>query len=186
MSEWPKGSVINVRAISAGALVPKDQPRSTCGRAQFFENDIRFFIGSGCGGGARGVNVAIIDMSTGKVEGIRSFDISLAEQDKMVTYLDRQSVGTLILLAVADTGPVGGVSFSGAGPYCEKAPTFERSHRALEALGSTLIRQYCWQDSWSMIAIKGRGKMDEQLAASRPPLGSTPMEVTSSYSFTVR
>ena len=84
------------------------------------------------------------------------------EMNALIAFLDAVPEGQLILLAACDDVGLN-VGFS-----CDNlAHTWvEAGMQALEALGSTMIRDYCFRNSWAMAAIKGQGvAIDEALGS---------------------
>jgi Divergent InlB B-repeat domain/Interleukin-like EMT inducer len=63
-------------------------------------------------------------------------------------------MGSLVLLSVADEA---GLNLLNSCNQYSGSACFENGIAALEALGSTQIRSYCFRDSWAMIAVKGAG-----------------------------
>ena len=73
----------------------------------------------------------------------------------MVAYLNAIPAGRLVLVAVADEAGLTGSNANRCTPL--SSLWVEQGKQTLEALGSTLIRQYCFRDSWAMVAVKGEG-----------------------------
>src|ERR1043166_8630183 len=71
----------------------------------------------------------------------------------MIDFLNSVPAGAIILIAVGDeaglNSPDSCVRRSGAG--------IEQGLQALEALGSSQIRSYCYRGSWAMVTVKGEG-----------------------------
>jgi len=139
--------------------------------AIFKKDEIKFYEKYGYGGGGRGFNVAAISPTTGElIYPVKNFDTYASREDgkqmkAMIDFINSLPNGTLLLIAVADeaglnTWPVGILP-----PYtsCTSKvnPYNEQGKQLLEALGSTMIRKYCYRYHWAMITIKGSGKLAE-------------------------
>jgi glucan 1,3-beta-glucosidase len=170
----PTSAVRLLRAVSRGAKAA--QPPYECGFAAFDENGAVFYHAEGCGRGGRGFNVAVVDPATGVVlEPGRNFDTWCASwashchghspgaaMTELIAYLETIQAGRMILLAVADEAGIDREPCMGA-----RRPWEEAGVQALEALGSTQIRSYCFRESWAMIAVKGGARARaEQFAAT--------------------
>ncbi len=97
----------------------------------------------GGGGGARGYNIIGLSPDTGEITyPWKTLDTWIYSSANVVLeeYLNTITPGTIVLVGVADTTTLQ-----------------ESGTRALEALGSKMIRQYQFRNSWAMIAIKGQG-----------------------------
>lgn len=155
----PNGTV-NYRAVSRGARAA--EYGGQCGAAWFFENGAKLYMATGCSlSGGRGFNVAAFDVCTGALrQPVQHFDTYLTRDsgtalNEMNIFLDSLPNDTLIMIAVADEGgldnfpPNGCVHLNNS--YIE--PFFQK----IEALGGQQIRNYCYQDSYSLVAVKGEG-----------------------------
>lgn len=142
------------RASSAGTFVPN----TSCGFGRFFKGNLRLFDQPGCLiNGGRGFNVAVIDPCTGELlQPAQNYDTfstrtSGTHMMALTSFLNNLPNGVLVMLAVGDEAGLNDfsscthLSFSWIEPF----------YQALEALGSTQIRSYCYRDSWAMVAIKG-------------------------------
>jgi hypothetical protein len=134
------------------------------GVARFFKDGVLFYEKTGGGGGGRGFNIAAIDANTGEVmQPVRNFDTwgtrtSGTAMNEMIAYLNGLPNGTLVMIAVADDA---GLNIDNS---CARLnfPWVENGIQALEALGSTKIRDYCFRFSYAMIAVKGEGLAREE------------------------
>jgi beta-glucanase (GH16 family) len=155
----PLNEPMTFRAASDGALVPAEAWSN--GVAGFFRNGTPFHYRRGKDGG-RGFNIAAMDTRTGEpIRPITAFDIYGGQQaaaDAMVRFLDDLPDGTLILIAIADEA---GLNAEGS---CKPSGTAWANEiiQALENLGSRLVRDYCYRNSWSMIAFKGEGRARQE------------------------
>src|SRR5262249_30662096 len=145
-----------------GALVPD----SALGFAEFRRDGAPFYHQDGGAGGGRGFNIAAIDPDTGALlQPVHNFDTwgtrSTGEaMNALIDFLNTLSSGTVVLVAVGDEA---GLNQLDACARLEFS-WVEAGLQALEALGSTQLRSYCYRDSWGMIAVKGEGHArDEQL-----------------------
>ncbi len=163
----PRRSIV-YGATSRGAKV-SEYPYET-GSSRFYSCGKPFYSITG-GGYGRGFNVVVLDPPTGNYLP-RNFDtwkdsnidFKGTAMNAMIAYLDSLAVGTTMMISVADEA---GLTDYG----CTKLTYswVEAGLRALEALGSHQIRNYCYQDSWAMIAVKGEGSArDESLGHSAP------------------
>ncbi|HUE86142.1 MAG TPA: interleukin-like EMT inducer domain-containing protein [Vicinamibacterales bacterium] len=148
----PPPHTTTFRAISRGA--------NLCGsQANFRQDGWTFYQRFGGGSGGRGFNIAVANASTGAIiEAGRNFDTwggGDAAKTALSSYIESIPSGRLVMLAVADE--------AGLNPGPTSACTMRTSPatvtllQTLEALGSTLIRNYCWRGSWAMVAVKGTG-----------------------------
>jgi hypothetical protein len=158
---------LTFRSVSRGATA-REYP-SQYGVARFFRSGALFYEKIGGGGGGRGFNVAVIDENTGEVIlPVRNFDTwgtrtTGAAMSTMIAFLNSIPKGRLILIAVADDTGLTLDNSCTKFPY----PWVESGLQALEALGSRQIRNYCFQNSWAMIAVKGEGQArQEQLESA--------------------
>ncbi|MEJ0021769.1 MAG: interleukin-like EMT inducer domain-containing protein [Candidatus Doudnabacteria bacterium] len=128
--------------------------------AEFRKNGTAFYHKTGGAGGGRGFNIAVIDLNTGEQVGqVQNFDTWGSVSPSLVTaYLDSIPNKSLILIAVGDEAGIN---------HWDTCDFYSGSSLnlidSLRALGSTMISNYCYGYSWSMIAIKGGDKKDEQL-----------------------
>jgi hypothetical protein len=152
----PPPPATTLRAVSAGW---------TSGNfAQFYRDDNLFYFGTGGAGGGRGFSVAAIDLCTGELlQPVQTFDTwgtrnTGVAMNAMISFLNGLPTGTLVLIAVCDEA--GLTVFDGCTHLPH--PWVEAGYQALEALGSTQIRNYCYRDSWAMVSIKGEGQAREE------------------------
>jgi interleukin-like EMT inducer protein/VCBS repeat protein len=142
------------RASSAGAQVPN----TSCGFGRLYKGTVRLFDMPGCTlNGGRGFNVAAIDPCTGELlQPAQNYDTyntrsSGTDMIALTNFLNGLPNGTLVMLAVGDEAGLNNftscthLGFSWIEPF----------YQALESLGSTQIRSYCYQNSWAFVAIKG-------------------------------
>lgn len=92
----------------------------------------------------RGYNLAVIDSQTGQPQ-FHVFDTfgSKEQVEAMVTFIESLPESTLVLIGISDEGSVN---------------MTENAFRALESLGSALIRSIKFRDSWALIGWKGAPK----------------------------
>jgi len=167
----PLDRPMTLEARSYGAAVP-EQAWSN-GVAAFFRNGSPFHFRRGTDGG-RGLNVASLDSHSGEpLAPITSFDLyggGATTADTLLKFLADQPDGAVLLFAIADEA---GIS-QGTGCTLKSEGWVESVLQALENLGSHQIRQYCYRNSWSMIAVKGEGQArQESLAVARPASSHT-------------
>src|SRR5205085_10819106 len=120
-----------------------------------------FYHKEGGAGGGRGFTIAAIAPGTGALlQPVQNFDTwgtrtTGTAMNAMITFLNSLPNGTVVLVAVGDE----------AGLNTDNSCTrfsfawVEAGVRALEALGSTQIRNYCFRYSWAMVSIKGEGRV---------------------------
>ena len=157
---------IEFAALSQGA----------CGSATFQKNGDAFYSKPGCTlGGGRGFNVAAINSLTGELlEPVQNFDTWLEGSTAaraMISMLQRQPQGTVLLIAVGDEAGLTEGRTAGcprdpqAGTTCCRplGGDIEGLRVALEGLGAARIRRYCYWNSYALIAIKGIGSVSENL-----------------------
>ena len=137
----------------------------------------RTLASSQSGSMGRGFNVAAIDSRSGNLlEAVATFDTygsrdTGTEMTKLTAFIARMPNGTVLLIVVHDEAGLTSDSLS-----CLPNPTADsvccrlNGHswtdeglRALEALGATAIRRYCYRNSYAFIAVKGSGAKAEQL-----------------------
>ena len=98
----------------------------------------------------RGINVMVVDPSTGIFSAVRAFDTwgDASASDKLVDYLSALPHGVLVLIAVADDG------------------TLKLTQRARIAIGTMFQSRYIawlgYQQSWALIGRKGIAPFAEQ------------------------
>lgn len=122
----------------------------------------------------RGINVAVIDPATGELqEPVRNFDTWAGSHAgtnafcELDAFLEAVSDGMLLLLAAADD-----TGFSQNFPesaWCvarNDGSCAANARQQIQALGSTLIDDYCYRYSWAMAAIKGTGVIEETLSGT--------------------
>lgn len=117
-----------------------------------------FYYAEGATAGGRGITLATVEPVRGEITSIRTYDTPATRTDgvemtALVQRLKSLPNGTIVMLAVGED----------AGLNVERScarrtePWVEEGVKALEALGSRKIRGYCYQDSWSMVAVVGEG-----------------------------
>lgn len=158
-STYQPPQTITYRAVSRGLTAAEYNGQN--GVAWLFENGAQLFHATGGAGGGRGFNVAAIDTCTGTLrQPVQHFDTwatrqSGASLNDLNNFLDGQPNGTLLLIAVADEAGLNNFPPDSCthltNPYIE--PFFQR----LQALGSQQIRNYCYWNSYVLIAVKGEG-----------------------------
>jgi hypothetical protein len=154
------------RAASAGYSVPE----TVNGFVRFYKGGALFYNGAGNVDleRNRSFNIVTVDTATGDVVGpVRNFDTWLTagtgtEMRKMMLYLDSIPNGKLIMIAVRDEA---GLTYAPPSECTKLAfPWVDSAITMLESMGSTMIRNYCFRNSWAMITVKGTGiARDEQL-----------------------
>ncbi|MEK6288867.1 MAG: FG-GAP-like repeat-containing protein [Acidobacteriota bacterium] len=169
------------RATSAGCAVPS----TSCGFAKFFKSNGEFYSASGGGGGGRGFNVVVIDPCTGAfLHPPQNFDTwgtrtTGTAMTNLTNFLDGLSNGGLVMLAVGDEA---GLTQDNSCTHFS-FPWIEPFYQALEALGSTQIRNYCFRNSWAIVAVKGEGvARSEQLANAVDVSAQTMLSLQSAIS----
>jgi hypothetical protein len=151
---------LSYRALSVGTNAAGG---AGCGFARLLRGSIPFFCGAGCSLTipGRGFNVAEVDPVTGQVLRQETYDTYSNDDEKneMVADLDGLPDRRMLMIAVGDEA--GLTHYSNP---CEPLPSASVTNliQALEALGSTKINstktnEYCYRDSWAMIAVKGEG-----------------------------
>ncbi len=162
-------------AVSLGAHAEQEG----LGAAFILRNDALFFWGDGGHqDGARSFSIAVINPSDGTAyEPVRTFDTYYTREDgsesaAMLEFLNGIPDGKLVLIVVADDA---GLTYYhdevDAASDCTPIPDYGGPALvdALEALGSTLIRDYCFRESWAFATITGTGSaLDEDLAQAGP------------------
>ena len=138
-------------------------PDSGWGFAEFRHDDTPFYHRDGGGAGGRGFNVAALDPGTGALlYPVRNFDTwgtsgTGEAMDAMIMFLDGLPQGMIVLVAVGDEA---GLTYATCTPL--PFPWIEAGLQALEALGSTQLRDYCFRDSWAMVTVKGESQAREE------------------------
>jgi hypothetical protein len=168
-------------ADSAGIL-STDPP---AGFAEFDKNHTLLYHKTGEGGGGRGFNIAAIDPASGDLLSypVAHFDTwstrdSGSDMLNMVSFLNGLPNSTIILIAVADEAGLNDFPTQGNPCAFLPYPWVQEALQTLESLGSQQIGNYCYNDSWAMIAVKGEGTArSEQLSSSQ--------EATAQSTFTV-
>jgi hypothetical protein len=108
----------------------------------------------------------------------------------MVNFLNTLPDGTVVMISVADEA---GLNQNLSCNRFSTSSCYENGYTALEALGSTQIRSYCFRDSWAIIAVKGQGALAEgrsssqlvSLLATLPDPGSFDLTVNPSVALPV-
>jgi len=131
----------------------------------------------------RGINVAAVDPIShallAPLDGFNTFN-NPAEWGRLIDFVNRMPDRSVLMFAVEDEGGLtegsrggcGGTGYAPGSPdgdfCCQQlnGASVENGRKLLESLGSTQIRNYCYRNSWSMIAVKGVGRMDEVLTRS--------------------
>ena len=171
-----KSQLITLTAVSLGF---QDGHGRDSGFGEFFKNEVRFYSMNGNSGG-RGMNVATFWPNTGQLwDQPRNFDTfrNIGEVQHFLDYIDTIPDEVILLLAVGDEL---GVNSNNECSYLS-VDYVESFLSTLEDLGSQQIRDYCYQDSWSMITSIGSG---EALSESLVP-GSLATPASSSADFLV-
>ncbi|MCP3962331.1 MAG: DUF11 domain-containing protein [bacterium] len=137
------------------------------GVARFYRCGTELYERLGGGGGGRGFNVLSVDPATGdEISPPQNFDTygtrsQCAANDPsaamyaLVDHLDAVPDGTLVMISVADEA---GLNQDDSCAAFSDSTCYQEALAALEALGSTRIRDYCFRDSWAQIAVKGEGR----------------------------
>jgi hypothetical protein len=147
------------------------------GHAQFYYGNLstRIYDKSGGGGGGRGFNIAALSSNDlTLIRPLKNFDTWgnwTVAWPEMTAFIDELPNGTVLLIAVADDAGRSNCN-GGTNPSPEEAGI-----KALEALGSTHIREYCFRDSWAMATVKGEGKARSE-AISKTAEVTVSMDVT--------
>lgn len=165
----PAGLVLGAASRGAAAA----QYAGQYGYARFYRCGRPFYNERGGGAGGRGFNAVVLDPSTGEIlappanfdtyatrSQCASNDPSAAMYD-LVQYLEGAPTGSLVLLAIADEG---GLNQDDSCAAFSSSSCFSSGLAAIEALGSQRIRDYCFRNSWALIAVKGSGALAEDLA----------------------
>ena len=121
--------------------------------------------------------MATIDTDTGELtQPVTTFDTWLdpvrTNMLALTSFLNGLPNQTLVLVGVSDDA--GLTRWDSCEHYTD--PTTENARQALEAIGATMIRSYCYRGSWSLISIKGAGPQDEQLSPNTPAISSVTLE----------
>jgi hypothetical protein len=157
---------LKLTAASAGASATDEFTR---GWVNISINDASIYYRTGGAGGGRGITIAAIDRITGAVLLARSYDTYNNPALAATIRLDIEKLppGTLLAIAAADEAGVNEPDL------CAKRPAGEPLLSLLEGLGSREIRNYCFRDSWAMIAAVGESvARAEQLAKAVPASAS--------------
>ncbi|MDZ7371840.1 MAG: C25 family cysteine peptidase, partial [candidate division KSB1 bacterium] len=132
-------------------------------------NYSRFYInGKLLYSGTRGIAVLVVDHRSGQVKAAKSFDTygSAAESDSLAAFVNSQPDSAVIMAGVCDDGATS-----------LRPPAIA----AFQALGSRLIANLQYRDSWAFIAQKGAaGEPAEQLVAQ----GAGGVRLSRSWIFT--
>jgi len=154
----PQAQPVLFGAQSAGAAAGS--------QVVFARDGVAFYQAGGGADGGRGFNLAAFDSATGTLLGpVQHFDTwgsrdTGTDMERLVACLDSLPAGALLLVAVADDAGLNQFD------SCERLPYawVERGLAALEQLGSSRLRDYCYRDSWAMVAVKGAGVLEEGLS----------------------
>ena len=134
------------------------------GAARFFRSGTLLHTSAGP---ARGFNAMTFDPGTGELQGPANFntvdtgDSGTAATD-LINFLANVPAGRVVLLAVSQDA---GLNEAGSCKLLGRAWNHNLIS-TLESLGSTRIANICAGGSWSMVAVKGHGVLDEQIAAT--------------------
>ncbi len=145
--------------------------------ARFEIDDKVVFQRAGGLDGARGINVAVLDSNTGiRMSEVRSFDTWANSSggyggphtnfQLLINYLNSLPSGAVIALAIADEG--GFIQDATGQPWPETI--VEQAYLALEALGSTQIRNVGYEGGYAMIVVKGQGVLAEAFSGANVPV----------------
>lgn len=146
--------------------------------------------------GTRGFNFLLVNPTTGElIDGqVHNFDTWSASLfsipflghdiwQEMIEHIQNIPANTLVLVGVGDEA---GITFGATGG-CDNstgpapgnsccvhliASRPQQGTANLKQLGSALIDNYCYRNSWSMVAIKGLGKQDESLQVTGPAVSN--------------
>jgi exo-beta-1,3-glucanase (GH17 family) len=169
---------ITFKAVSRGANAAEFPFQ--LGVARFFKNGVKFYERIGGGGGGRGFNIAAINPITGDLIGsVQNFDTwgsrtTGEAMNAMITFLNSLPDGTLVMIAVADEAGLNGFD------SCDRLnfPWVENGLQALEELGSSRIRDYCYRNSYAMVCFKGEGHArEEQLTNAVEASAQTALDI---------
>ncbi len=126
--------------------------------------------------GGRGLNVAVVDAATGvRMKGYAHFDTFYMEGgwggphpwfDDLAACLGGLPDGSIVALAIGDEGGFIDPNLVPPAPWKFQAGP-ETGYQALEALGSTLIRQVGYRGGWAMIAVKGGAVLAETMSSDQ-------------------
>jgi Interleukin-like EMT inducer/Divergent InlB B-repeat domain len=166
----PRGLIFGVGSRGTNA----NQYAGQYGYARFYQCGRAFYNKGNGSVGGRGFNAVVLDPVTGaQLQAPQRFDTWGSRSDclqnnpsaamyALVNYLNSAPAGSLVMLSVADDAGLNhDLSCTQFSSSC-----FAAGFAALEALGSTRIRSYCFRDSWAMIALKGQGLLAEGLSAN--------------------
>ncbi|MES1240487.1 MAG: interleukin-like EMT inducer domain-containing protein [Acidobacteriota bacterium] len=176
----PRGLIFGVGSRGGDAA----QYDGQYGYSRFYRCGRVFYGKTGGGGGGRGFSAVVLDPRTGDpIAAPQTFDTYATRQDcaldhpsaqmyALVNYLNAAPAGSLILLSVADEA---GLNQDLSCNRYSLSSCFESGLAVLEALGSTRIRDYCFRDSWALIAVKGQGLVAEGLSGDDRVSLQTPL-----------
>jgi hypothetical protein len=187
----PQGLVVGVASRGAAAA----QYGGQYGYSRFYRCGKAFYNLTGGGGGGRGFNAVVLDPDTGATLAPASHFDTYATRSQcaandpnaamyaLKSYLDAAPAGSLVLVSVADEA---GLTLDNSCTRFSSSTCFTSGLAAIEALGSTQIENYCFRDSWALIAEKGTGATAEglssgdavELHAGLPDPGDFVLEVT--------
>ena len=180
---------ITYRAMSRGSTAHEFPFQN--GVCRFFKDGVQFHQVTGGAGGGRGFNVAVINPCTGELkQPIQNFDTwstrnTGAAMIALTKVLNSVSNGEMVLLAVADEAGLN--QFPPNDCVSLGHPWIEPFYQAIESLGGTRIRQYCYWNSWAMSAIKGNPQTaQEQLANANEANASLDLPIQTTISPTSR
>ncbi len=136
------------------------------GVARFYSCGRELYERRGGGLGGRGFNVMALDASTGdELAPPQNFDTyatrSLCDDNDpsaamyaLVDYFATVPDGSLVMISIADEAGLN--QDDSCAPFSDSS-CYQEGLAALATLGSTRIGDYCFRDSWALIAEKGTG-----------------------------
>lgn len=183
LSSYQAPQSLGYRVISRGGAVPEEYPFQLGG--VIFLRDGEIFYrrdGGDLQALARGFNIAVIDPCTNTlIQPVQHFDTYNAahnggpELNQLISFLDSIPIGAFVMIAVADDA--GLTDFPPNN--CTQLPANEPLLQRLETLGSTKIRNYCFRNSWAMIAVNGTGSArSEQLGSGIEVTAQSPLSLS--------
>ncbi len=155
----PASSTVTFKAVSRGAAA--EEYAFQYGVAKFYKSFTLLYSRTGGAGGGRGFNVAAVSTITGDLlQPVQHFDTYASGPDMtaMINLVNSLPNGTLVMLAVADEAGLNTIAAGSCTPRSYVEPAFQM----LETLGSRQIRNYCYRDSWAMVAVKGEGQARQE------------------------
>jgi Interleukin-like EMT inducer/Glycosyl hydrolases family 2, TIM barrel domain/Viral BACON domain len=179
---------LTVRATSRGADAQENNFQN--GVARFYKQGALFYQRTGGAGGGRGFNVAAINPCTGELlqpaQNYDTWDSSHNSNGSLFctisSFLDGLPNGALVMMSVADEAgldqfPPNGCTALGHAcvePFLQKLT---------QEYHSTMIRNYCYRNSWALIAVKGEAAARaEQLSSGGEATAQATLPVMTSLS----